>query len=232
MTDVQDIAVGIDLGTTNSCVAYVNAQGQPEVIPNREGFRTTPSVVAVTPQWDIIVGKPAVDQEAENPGGTLRSAKRLMGTDHLMSVNVEFAKGLEDNIYEGVLTKSLSPESVSSRILSKLKADAEMALNASVTRAVITVPAYFSSRQREATKAAGALAGLNVLQVINEPTAAALAYGLGQNKNETVLVYDLGGGTFDVTVLRITDDGVFEVLSTAGDTHLGGPHSLRAHRIC
>lgn len=213
---VTDIAIGVDLGTTNSCVAYVNDQGQPEVIPNREGFRTTPSVYAITASQDTLVGKPAVDQEAENPGGTIRSVKRMMGRDGTITLGGTCEDG---GLWErGLITAT----SVSASILGKLKADAEAALGKPVSRAVITVPAYFSSRQREATKEAGEIAGLQVLQVINEPTAAALAYGLGQNKNETVLVYDLGGGTFDVTVLRITDDGVFEVLSTSGDTHLGG----------
>lgn len=199
-------AIGIDCGTTFSVVAYINDNGQVEIIPNAEGARTTPSVFAITTNGERIVGKPAVDQELENHQNTVRSIKRKMGTSDRISI---------DNYL-------LSPEEISSEILKKLKKDAELFLNKEIDSAVITVPAYFDNNQRQATKIAGELAGLKVLRIINEPTAASIAYGLNEKKNETVLVFDLGGGTFDVTVLKITDDGIFEVLSTSGDTHLGG----------
>jgi molecular chaperone DnaK len=200
-------AIGIDLGTTNSVVAFVNDAGQPEVISSREGGRTIPSVFAVA-DGEKLVGKPAVDQEAMNAKNTIRSIKRHMGTH----ARFDFAG----------MGKPLSPEEISAEILKKIKADAEAFLGESVTDAVITVPAYFNNDQRQATKTAGELAGLNVLRIINEPTAAALAYGLDRNINQTVLVYDLGGGTFDVTVLKIADGMDFLVQSTKGDTHLGG----------
>lgn len=199
-------AIGIDAGTTNSVIAHINNQGQSEVIPSSEGGRTIPSVFAIAEDGTKLIGKPAVDQELANSNNTIRSIKRKMGTPQRFMVH----------------ESTLSPEEISSEILKKIKNDAESYLGETVDAAVITVPAYFNSDQRQATKTAGELAGLKVLRVINEPTAAALAYGLDKNKNETVLVFDLGGGTFDVTVLKITDDGVFDVKSTAGDTFLGG----------
>ncbi len=198
--------IGIDLGTTNSCVAVMEG-GQPAVIPNAEGDRTTPSVVAYTKEGERLIGKVAKRQAVANPENTITSIKRLMGTDKKVTLN----------------GKQYTPQEISAMILSKLKQDAESYLGEKVTQAVITVPAYFNDSQRQATKDAGRIAGLEVLRIINEPTAAALAYGLdkGENKNQKILVYDLGGGTFDVSILEI-GDGVFEVLSTNGDTHLGG----------
>jgi len=197
--------IGIDLGTTNSCVAVMEG-GQPTVIPNSEGGRTTPSVVGFK-DADRLVGQVAKRQAVANPDKTIISIKREMGTDY--KVNVD--------------GKSYSPEEISAMILSKLKADAESYLGQPVTQAVITVPAYFNDSQRQATKNAGKIAGLEVLRIINEPTAAALAYGLDKadRKNQKILVFDLGGGTFDVSILEI-GDGVFEVLSTNGNTRLGG----------
>ena len=197
--------IGIDLGTTNSCVAVMEG-GQPTVIPNSEGGRTTPSVVGFK-DTDRLVGQVAKRQAVANPDKTVISIKREMGTDY--KVNID--------------EKSYSPEEISAMILSKLKADAESYLGQPVTQAVITVPAYFNDSQRQATKNAGKIAGLEVLRIINEPTAAALAYGLDKDerKNQKILVFDLGGGTFDVSILEI-GDGVFEVLSTNGNTRLGG----------
>lgn len=196
--------VGIDLGTTNSVVAVLEA-GEPTVIPNSEGSRTTPSVVGFTKTGERLVGATAKRQAILNPERTIASIKRKMGTD--FKVNID--------------GKNYSPEEISAMILQKLKTDAETYIGDKVTDAVITVPAYFNDAQRTATKTAGEIAGLNVLRIINEPTAASLAYGLDKTKNETILVYDLGGGTFDVSVLEV-GDGVFEVKSTAGDTQLGG----------
>ena len=198
--------IGIDLGTTNSCVSVMEG-GQPTVIANAEGDRTTPSVVAFTKEGEKLVGKVAKRQAVANHENTVTSIKRLMGTDEKVTLN----------------GKQYTPQEVSAMILGKLKQDAESYLGEKVTQAVITVPAYFNDSQRQATKDAGRIAGLEVLRIINEPTAASLAYGLdkGENKNQKILVYDLGGGTFDVSVLEI-GDGVFEVLSTNGDTHLGG----------
>ena len=199
-------SIGIDLGTTNSCAAYINQNTiQAEVLVSREGGRTTPSVVAYT-ETDVLVGKPAVDQEAMNASNTIRSVKRHMGTNWRSSFG----------------NTSYSPEQISAEILKKIKSDAEAYLGEPVTQAVITVPAYFDHNQRQATVTAGELAGLEVLRIINEPTAAALAYGLGNMENQTILVFDLGGGTFDVTILKISSTGVFQVVSTSGDTHLGG----------
>ena len=199
-------AVGIDLGTTNSVVAVLEA-GEPVVIPNSEGARTTPSVVAFSKTGEVLVGEMAKRQAITNPDRTFRSIKRFMGQ-----------KWNSDDI-DG---KKYTPQEISARTLMKLKRDAEAYLGDTVTQAVITVPAYFDDAQRTATKEAGQIAGLEVLRIINEPTAAALAYGLDKgSKEETVLVFDLGGGTFDVSVLEI-GDGVFEVKSTHGDTHLGG----------
>ena len=196
--------VGIDLGTTNSCVAVLEG-GEPVVIANAEGARTTPSIVGFSKTGDRLVGAPAKRQAVVNPDRTLISIKRFMGTDHR-------------NTIDGT---PYSPEQISAMILQKLKTDAEAYLGESVTAAVITVPAYFNDSQRTATKNAGEIAGLKVLRIINEPTAAALAYGLDKKNNETILVYDLGGGTFDVSILEV-GDGVFEVKSTSGDTSLGG----------
>ncbi len=198
-------AVGIDLGTTNSVVSVLEA-GEPVVIPNSEGGRTTPSVVAFSKTGEVLVGEVAKRQAITNPDRTIRSVKRHMGTN--WSINIDGTK--------------YTPQEISARILQKLKRDAEAYLGDTVTQAVITVPAYFDDAQRTATKEAGAIAGLEVLRIVNEPTAAALAYGLDKGPAEqTILVFDLGGGTFDVSVLEIAD-GVFEVKSTAGDTHLGG----------
>jgi molecular chaperone DnaK len=198
-------AVGIDLGTTNSVVAVLEG-GQPAVIPNAEGSRTTPSVVAFSRTGDVLVGEVAKRQAITNPDRTIRSIKRQMGTDHKVDID----------------GKMYSPQEISARILQKLKSDAEAYLGDKVTEAVITVPAYFDDAQRQATKEAGQVAGLEVLRIVNEPTAASLAYGLDKNEGEqTILVFDLGGGTFDVSVLEL-GDGVFDVKSTAGDTHLGG----------
>lgn len=196
--------VGIDLGTTNSVVAIMEA-GEPTVIPNAEGSRITPSIVGFTKTGERLVGATAKRQAILNPERTISSIKRKMGTDYKVHID----------------DKTYSPEEISAMILQKLKADAETYLGEKVTDAVITVPAYFNDAQRTATKTAGEIAGLNVLRIINEPTAASLAYGLDKKANETILVYDLGGGTFDVSVLEV-GEGVFEVKSTAGDTQLGG----------
>ncbi|MDQ1465913.1 MAG: molecular chaperone DnaK, partial [Actinomycetota bacterium] len=198
-------AVGIDLGTTNSVVAVLEA-GEPAVIPNSEGARTTPSVVAFSKTGEVLVGEVAKRQSITNPDRTVRSVKRHMGTD--WSIDID--------------GKAYTAQEISARILGKLKRDAEAYLGDTVKQAVITVPAYFDDAQRQATKEAGEIAGLEVLRIINEPTAAALAYGLDkEGADQTILVFDLGGGTFDVSILEI-GDGVFEVKSTAGNTHLGG----------
>lgn len=198
--------IGIDLGTTNSCVA-VKEGDNITVIPNAEGGRTTPSVVAFTKEKEILVGQLAKRQAIVNPERTIISIKRRMGTDHKVEI-------------EG---KSYTPQEISAMILQKLKRDAEAYLGEKVTKAVITVPAYFTDSQRQATKDAGKIAGLEVLRIINEPTAAALAYGMDKSGEHKVLVFDLGGGTFDVSILDVgLDDGVIEVLATAGDNHLGG----------
>ena len=204
-------AVGIDLGTTNSVVAVLEA-GEPSVIPNAEGARTTPSVVAFSKSAEVLVGEVAKRQAITNPDRTIRSVKRHMGTDWKIDID----------------GKAYAAQEISARILMKLKRDAESYLGESVTQAVITVPAYFDDAQRQATKEAGEISGLEVLRIINEPTAAALAYGLDKEGNDqTILVFDLGGGTFDVSVLEI-GDGVFEVKSTAGDNHLGGDNFDKA----
>ena len=196
--------IGIDLGTTNSCVAVMEG-GQPTVIANTEGARTTPSVVAFTKNGERLVGEPAKRQAVTNADKTISSIKRQMGKDYHVTID----------------GKQYSPQQISAMILQKLKADAESYLGEPVTEAVITVPAYFNDAQRQATKDAGKIAGLDVKRIINEPTAAALAYGLDNEKEQKILVYDLGGGTFDVSIIEI-GDGVIEVLSTNGDTHLGG----------
>ncbi|GMA60009.1 molecular chaperone DnaK [Alicyclobacillus fastidiosus] len=196
--------IGIDLGTTNSCVSVMEG-GEPVVIPNAEGNRTTPSVVAFTKDGERLVGDVAKRQAITNPDRTIISIKRHMGTDYKVTVD----------------DKSYTPPEISAMILQKLKADAEAYLGESVTQAVITVPAYFSDSQRQATKDAGKIAGLDVLRIVNEPTAAALAYGLEKDEDQTILVFDLGGGTFDVSILEL-GDGVFEVKATSGNNHLGG----------
>ncbi len=197
-------AVGIDLGTTNSVVSVLEG-GEPTVIPNAEGARTTPSVVAFSKTGEVLVGEVAKRQAVTNADRTIRSVKREMGTN--WSVEID--------------GKKYTSQEISARTLQKLKRDAEAYLGDTVTQAVVTVPAYFDDAQRQATKEAGAIAGLEVLRIINEPTAAALAYGLDKETDQTILVFDLGGGTFDVSVLDI-GEGVFEVKSTAGNTHLGG----------
>ncbi|HUR07792.1 MAG TPA: molecular chaperone DnaK [Nonomuraea sp.] len=219
-------AVGIDLGTTNSVIAATE-DGHPTVIPNAEGFRTTPSVVAFTDQGERLVGLLARRQAILNPKGTIYSAKRFIGRRHnevdseLHAVSFDVVEGPDGAVRFQVRDKQYAPEEVSALVLRKLVADAAKYLGEKVTEAVITVPAYFNDAQRQATKDAGRIAGLEVLRIINEPTAAALAYGLDKKANETVLVFDLGGGTFDVSVLDI-GDGVVEVRSTSGDGHLGG----------
>ena len=196
--------IGIDLGTTNSCVAVYEG-GEPVVIPNPEGARTTPSVVAFTKTGERIVGQVAKRQAITNPDKTVMSIKRRMGSDYKVEID----------------GKRYTPQEISAMILQKLKADAEAYLGQKVNKAVITVPAYFSDAQRQATKDAGKIAGLEVMRIINEPTAAALAYGMDKEHDQKIMVFDLGGGTFDVSILEISD-GVFEVLATNGDTHLGG----------
>ena len=196
--------IGIDLGTTNSCVAVMEG-GKPFVIPNSEGVRTTPSIVAFTKNGERLVGEPAKRQAVTNADRTISSIKRHMGTDYKVAID----------------GKNYTPQEISAMILQKLKADAEAYLGEKVTEAVITVPAYFNDAQRQATKDAGKIAGLDVKRIINEPTAAALAYGLDNEKEQKIMVYDLGGGTFDVSIIEI-GDGVIEVLSTNGDTRLGG----------
>ncbi|MFN9620780.1 MAG: molecular chaperone DnaK [Synechococcaceae cyanobacterium] len=219
--------VGIDLGTTNSCVAVMEG-GKPTVIANAEGFRTTPSVVAYTKNQDKLVGQIAKRQAVMNPENTFYSVKRFIGrrVDEVNEESKEVSYGVEKaganvKVRCPVLNKQFAPEEISAEVLRKLAEDAGKYLGETVTQAVITVPAYFNDSQRQATKDAGKIAGLEVLRIINEPTAAALAYGLDKKSNERILVFDLGGGTFDVSVLEV-GDGVFEVLSTSGDTHLGG----------
>jgi molecular chaperone DnaK len=220
--------VGIDLGTTNSCVAVMEG-GKPTVIANAEGFRTTPSVVAYAKNGDRLVGQIAKRQAVMNPGNTFYSVKRFIGRkyDEITNEATEVSyKVLRDSTGNVKLDcpaqeKQFAPEEISAQVLRKLVDDASKYLGETVTQAVITVPAYFNDSQRQATKDAGKIAGIEVLRIINEPTAASLAYGLDKKSNETILVFDLGGGTFDVSVLEV-GDGVFEVLATSGDTHLGG----------
>ncbi len=219
--------VGIDLGTTNSCVAVMEG-GKPTVIANAEGFRTTPSVVAYTKNSDRLVGQIAKRQAVMNPSNTFYSVKRFIGRrfDEVTHETTEVSYGVL-NVNGNVkldcpaLEKKFAPEEISAQVLRKLVEDASKYLGETVTQAVITVPAYFNDSQRQATKDAGKIAGVEVLRIINEPTAASLAYGLDKKSNETILVFDLGGGTFDVSILEV-GDGVFEVLATSGDTHLGG----------
>ena len=196
--------IGIDLGTTNSCVAVYEGN-EPIVIPNPEGARTTPSVVAFSKTGERMVGQVAKRQAITNPDRTVISIKRDMGTNKKVEID----------------GKGYNPQEISAMILQKLKADAEAYLGTTVNQAVITVPAYFTDAQRQATKDAGKIAGLEVLRIINEPTAAAIAYGLNEEKDQKIMVFDLGGGTFDVSLLEISD-GVFEVLATAGNNRLGG----------
>ena len=196
--------IGIDLGTTNCCVAVMEG-GEPVVIPNPEGNRTTPSVVAFTKDGERLVGQVAKRQAVTNPDRTIQSIKREMGSSHKANID----------------GKDYSPQEISAMILQKLKADAEAYLGETVSQAVITVPAYFSDSQRQATKDAGRIAGLEVMRIINEPTAASLAYGLDKEDDQNIIVFDLGGGTFDVSILEI-GDGVFQVLATNGNNRLGG----------
>lgn len=196
--------IGIDLGTTNSCVAVMEG-GEAVVIPNPEGARTTPSVVAFSKNGERLVGQVAKRQAITNPQNTIISIKRDMGTDRKVTID----------------DKQYTPQEISAMILQKLKSDAEAYLGETVSQAVITVPAYFSDSQRQATKDAGKIAGLEVLRIINEPTAASLAYGMEKDNDQKIMVYDLGGGTFDVSILEI-GDGVFEVLATNGNNRLGG----------
>lgn len=220
--------VGIDLGTTNSVIAVMEG-GTPTVIPNREGLRTTPSIVAYTKKEELLVGQIAKRQAVINPENTFFSVKRFIGSkfnevrEESRQVSYKIKEDAKGNvkIVCPILNKEFSPEEISAQVLRKLSTDASTYLGQPVEKAVITVPAYFNDSQRQATKDAGKIAGLDVLRIINEPTAASLAYGLDKKNNETILVFDLGGGTFDVSLLEV-GDGVFEVLATSGDTHLGG----------
>src|ERR671928_588067 len=220
--------IGIDLGTTNSCVAVMEG-GKPKVIENSEGARTTPSVVAFTKDGERLIGQPAKRQAVTNPDNTIFAVKRLIGRrfdDPITKKDTELVpykivKGQNGDAWVQAGGKDYSPSQISAFILQKMKETAEAYLGETVTQAVITVPAYFNDAQRQATKDAGQIAGLEVLRIINEPTAAALAYGLEKEDGKTIAVYDLGGGTFDVSILEI-GDGVFEVKSTNGDTFLGG----------
>src|SRR5919205_664250 len=218
--------IGIDLGTTNSVVAVMEGK-EAKVIPNAEGNRLTPSVVAFTDKGDVLVGEPARRQAVTNPKRTVFSIKRFMGRRHSevaseeKMVPYEVVGGSEDYVKVKAGDKTYTPPEISALILRKLKEAAEAYLGHKVNKAVITVPAYFNDAQRQATKDAGQIAGLEVARIINEPTAAALAYGLDKKKNEKIAVFDLGGGTFDVSILEVAE-GVFRVISTNGDTHLGG----------
>ncbi|HKO25534.1 MAG TPA: Hsp70 family protein, partial [Chloroflexota bacterium] len=220
--------IGIDVGTTNSCMAVMEG-GEPVVIPNSEGNRTTPSVVAFTKSGERLVGQVAKRQAITNSENTIFSIKRFMGRKYAdpavdrdkRLVPYKVAQAPNGDVQIEAMGQRYAPPQISAMILQKLKNDAEAYLGDKVTQAVITVPAYFDNAQREATKDAGKIAGLEVLRIINEPTAASLAYGLDKKKDEKIAVYDLGGGTFDISILEI-GDGVFEVKSTNGDTHLGG----------
>ena len=228
-------AVGIDLGTTNSVIAVIEA-GTPEVIANAEGGRTTPSVVAFTKDGERLVGALAKRQATLNPDGTLFSVKRFIGRkfnevgSELKIVPYKVNEGPNGAVRFSVGGKEYAPEEISASVLRKLVGDASSYLGEKITDVVITVPAYFNDAQRQATKDAGTIAGLNVLRVVNEPTAAALAYGLDKKKEQKIMVFDLGGGTFDVSILDI-GDGVVEVLSTSGDTHRSEEHTseLQSH---
>ena len=218
--------IGIDLGTTNSCMAVIEG-GEPQVIPNAEGSRTTPSVVAYKDSGEVLVGVAAKRQAVTNPENTIFSAKRFIGRryaethDEVKRTPFKVSSGKEGRAAITAQGKEMLPQEISAKVLQKLKVDAEAYLGTTVEKAVITVPAYFDDAQRQATKDAGQIAGLEVVRIINEPTAAALAYGLDKGKEQKIVVFDLGGGTFDVSVLEL-GDGVFEVVSTNGDTHLGG----------
>ena len=220
--------VGIDLGTTNSVVAVLEG-ANPNVIPNAEGGRTTPSVVAYTSTGEALVGQLAKRQAVVNPENTFFSVKRFIGSKHdeitgeINRIPYEVKKDTNGNIklVAPIVKKEFSPEEISASVLQKLAGDASRFLKETVNQAIVTVPAYFNDSQRLAAKDAGTIAGLDVLRILNEPTAAALAYGLNKQKNEAVLIFDLGGGTFDVSILEVGDE-VFEVLATSGDTHLGG----------
>jgi molecular chaperone DnaK len=224
--------LGIDLGTTNSCMAVIEG-GEPTVVPNAEGGRTTPSVVGFAKDGQRLVGAPAKRQQVTNPQNTVFSIKRFMGrkydevSEEMKIVPYEVVKGPNDDVRVKADGTEYAPPEISAMILQKLKADAEAYLGETITEAVVTVPAYFNNAQREATKDAGKIAGLNVLRIINEPTAASLAYGLDKESDQTILVFDLGGGTFDVSVLDL-GDGVFEVKATNGDNHLGGDNFDKA----
>src|SRR5437588_3259758 len=218
--------IGIDLGTTNSVVAVMEG-GEPVVITNPEGGRLTPSVVAFTKTGERLVGQVAKRKAVTNPENTVFSIKRFMGrkydevTEEMKMVPYSVVRASNGDVRIGAGGKEYSPPEISAMILQKLKQAAEEYLGSSITKAVITVPAYFNDAQRQATKDAGQIAGLEVMRIVNEPTAAALAYGLDKKKDETIAVYDLGGGTFDVSILEV-GEGVVEVKATAGDTHLGG----------
>ena len=222
--------LGIDLGTTNSCIAVMEG-GEPVVIPNSEGARTTPSVVAFAKNGERLVGQPAKRQAVTNPANTIFSSKRLIGrkfnevAEESRHLPFRIVAGKNDDAWieceVAGKTEQFAPEQISSMVLGKLKADAEAYLGEKITEAVITVPAYFNDAQRQATKDAGMIAGLDVKRIINEPTAASLAYGLDRESDETIAVFDLGGGTYDISILEIADS-VFEVKATNGDTHLGG----------
>src|SRR6267143_1788773 len=218
--------IGIDLGTTNSVVAVMQG-GEPVVIPNQEGARTTPSVVGITKSGERLVGQVAKRQAVTNPENTVYSIKRFMGrryeevADEIRRIPYKVVRGPNDDARVEIFGKVYSPAEISAMILQKLKSAAEDYLGEKVSKAVITVPAYFNDSQRQATKQAGEIAGMEVVRIINEPTAAALAYGLDKKKDETIAVYDLGGGTFDISALEV-GEGVFEVKATNGDTHLGG----------
>src|ERR1043165_6007117 len=226
--------IGIDLGTTNSCVAIMES-GKPRVIENSEGDRTTPSIVAFTKDNEVLVGQSAKRQAVTNPQNTMFAVKRLIGRrfeDEVVQRDIKMvpykiAKADNGDAWVEAQGEKKAPPEISARVLMKMKKTAEDYLGEPVTEAVITVPAYFNDSQRQATKAAGRIAGLEVKRIINDPTAAALAYGLDKESDQTILVFDLGGGTFDVSVLEI-GDGVFEVKSTAGDNHLGGDNFDKA----
>src|SRR5690606_13966866 len=221
--------IGIDLGTTNSCVSVLEGD-TPTVIPNRGGYKTTPSIVAVTEAGKRLVGHIAKRQAITNAENTVYAAKRLIGRkwdspqvkNALMTTSYNIVEGPHDDVRIELRNKTYSIPEVSSMILQEMKMVAEEYLSEPVTKAVITVPAYFNDNQRQATKDAGAIAGLDVIRIINEPTAAALAYGFGKNVDATVAVFDLGGGTFDISILEIGGQGVFKVIATTGDTFLGG----------
>src|SRR6188508_328885 len=226
--------IGIDLGTTNSCVAIMDG-GKPKVIENSEGDRTTPSIVAFTKDDEVLVGQTAKRQAVTNPSNTLYAIKRLIGrkfNDDVVQKDIgmvpyKIVKADNGDAWVEVNGKKMAAPEISARVLAKMKQTAEDYLGEKVTEAVITVPAYFNDSQRQATKDAGKIAGLEVKRIINEPTAAALAYGLDKQDDQTILVWDLGGGTFDVSILEL-GDGVFEVKATSGDNHLGGDNFDKA----